>query len=87
MKPRVYKLGKARLEVFLYDTEAAVTRDVAQLDTAIAAPKGSASPWEMPPIFMRSQNLAAVLLTENARQAERVVLAITAGAPQPGSPR
>jgi hypothetical protein len=39
------------------------------------------------PTFIRSANLIGILTSQNARQAERVILAITAGAPQPGSPR
>jgi hypothetical protein len=83
--PAVYKLGKIRMEVFIYPSEAAVSADVARIDTVFAAPRGSKSPWGMGvmPTFVRSANLAAVLLTDNATQAERFTLAITAGAPQP----
>jgi hypothetical protein len=35
----------------------------------------------MPPRFIRSGNLIAVLLTSNEQQAERLSLAVTAGAP------
>lgn len=84
--PIVFSLGASRLEVFLYADSAAVGRDVAALDTVIVAPRGSKSPWENP-IFIRSGNLAAVLTSQNPRQVERVILAITAGAPQPGSSR
>lgn len=87
VKPAVYTLGKARLEVFIYPDEAALGRDVGNLDTVEVAPKGATGSWEMRPLFIRSGNLAAVLLSENPRQAERLSLALTAGAPQPGSPR
>jgi hypothetical protein len=69
--------------VFLYPTEAAANADVANLDTLIAAPRGARNPWEMMPTFVRSVNLIAVYLTENPTQAERLTLALTAGAPQP----
>jgi len=82
VKPIVYSLGRARLEVFLYDDERAMARDVALIDTVLVAPPGSPSPWETTPFLVRSGNLAAVLLTQNARQAERLMLALTAGAPQ-----
>lgn len=86
VQPVVYTLGgRARLEVFVYPDEAALTRDVAKIDTALAAPRGQSNDWEIPPRFIRSGNLAAVLLTRNELQAERVTLAITAGAPQPDS--
>jgi len=86
VQPVVYTLGgKARLEVFIYPDEAGLTRDVAKIDTTLAAPSGQSNDWEIPPRFIRSGNLAVVLLTRNELQAERVMLAITAGAPQPGS--
>jgi len=86
--PVVYTLGRARLEVFLYEDEAALARDLAKMDTVTVAPLGTAGSWgETAPILIRSGNLAAVLLTQNPRQAERLSLALTAGAPQPGSPR
>ena len=83
--PAIYRLGKIRMEVFIYPSEAAVSADVAKIDTVFAAPRGSRNPWGMGvmPTFVRSANLAAVLLTDNATQAERFTLAITAGAPQP----
>lgn len=73
------------MEVFIYPSEAAVSADVAKIDTVFAVPRGTKSPWGMGvmPTFVRSANLAAVLLTDNATQAERFTLAITAGAPQP----
>lgn len=83
VQPVVYTLGGARLEVFIYPDEAALNRDVAKIDTTVAAPRGQSNDWEIPPRFIRSGNLAAVLLTRNELQAERVMLAITAGAPQP----
>jgi hypothetical protein len=81
----VYALGRARLEVFIYPDEATLGRDVAKMDTVLAAPRGLTNDWEIPPRFMRSANLVAVLMTRNELQAERVTLAITAGAPQPDS--
>lgn len=81
--PVVYTLGPARLEVFIYPDDAALGRDVAGLDTALAASRGKTNDWEIPPRFVRSANLAAVFLTQNEQQAERLMLAITAGPPQP----
>lgn len=86
--PTVYTLGKSRLEVFLYRDSAALARDIATIDTISVGPPGAPSQWgEVPPVLIRSANLAAVLLSQNPRQTERVMLALTAGAPQPGSPR
>jgi hypothetical protein len=80
--PVAYNLGKTRLEVFIYPSEAALAADMARIDTVIAAPRGARNPWLMIPTFVRSANLAAVFLTENPTQAERLTLALTAGAPQ-----
>lgn len=85
--PIVYTLGSSRLEVFLYPDEAALARDIAKIDTVTVAPIGTAGSWETPPLLIRSGNLAAILLSQKPRQAERLSLALTAGAPQPGSPR
>ena len=87
VKPIVYTLGRSHLEVFIYLDEASLTRDFVKMDTLQVAPIGTAGSWEIPPLLIRSGNLAAVLLSENPRQAERLSLALTAGAPQSGSPR
>lgn len=87
VSPVVYRLGSSRLEVFLYPDEAALARDLARIDTLTVTPIGTPGSWETPPLLIRSGNLAAVLLAQNPRQAERLSLALTAGAPQPGSPR
>jgi len=82
--PAVYTLGRSRLEVFIYPSESALAADVAKMDTVSAAPPGAKNPWPFfSPTFVRSANLAAVFLTDNATQAERLTLALTAGAPQP----
>ena len=73
--PIVYTLGRARLEVYLYDDSTVLAREIAAMDTI------------GPPLVIRSGNLAAVYIGDNGQQAERLALAITAGAPQPGSPR
>ncbi len=80
--PTVYTLGRSRLEIFIYPDESALSADVARIDTVSAAPRGAPNPWETIPTFVRSGNLAAVFLTDNATQAERLTLALTAGAPQ-----
>ena len=87
VKPLVYTLGRSHLEVFIYPDEASLASDIVKMDTLRAAPIGTAGSWEIPPLLIRSGNLAAVLLSENPRQAERLSLALTAGAPQSGSPR
>jgi hypothetical protein len=81
--PVAYNLGRTRLEVFVYPSQSALAVDIARLDTVTAAPRGARNPWLMIPTFVRSANLAAVFLTDNPTQAERLTLALTAGAPQP----
>jgi hypothetical protein len=85
--PIAYTLGHARLELFLYPDERALGRDLAQIDTVKVAPVGGTNAWETTPVFVRSANLVAVFLTDNPRQAERLTLALTAGAPQPAAPQ
>lgn len=80
--PAVYTLAGQRLEVFIYPSESALSADVKNIDTVSAAPRGAPNPWGTTPTFLRSANLAAVFLTDNATQAERLTLALTAGAPQ-----
>ncbi|MFL5522674.1 MAG: hypothetical protein ACJ8AF_01055 [Gemmatimonadaceae bacterium] len=81
--PSAYQLGKSRLEVFLYPNPAAAARDVAGLDTLTGSPRGSRGMWGASPTFVRSGNLIAILLTDSQAKADRLSLALTAGAPQP----
>ena len=87
IKPVVYSLGASRLEAFFYKDEKSANSDVQKLDTVLVAPNGTTAVWPSTPTFIRSANLVAVLMSQNPRQAERVMLGITAGPPQPGSPR
>jgi hypothetical protein len=73
-RPLVYTIGRARVQIFIYDDDAAVAKDIARVDTTRVN-------------IIRSGNLLAIYLGDNPQQAERLSLAITAGAPQPGSPR
>jgi hypothetical protein len=83
VSPVPYTVGRSRLEVFIYPDEASLSRDVARIDTVTVAPRGSAGRWGLtPPTFVRSGNLAAVFLSDNPTQIERLTLALTAGAPQ-----
>ncbi|HEX5577488.1 MAG TPA: hypothetical protein VFX40_03880 [Gemmatimonadaceae bacterium] len=81
VKPTVYTLGSGRLEVFLYENAAAMEKDIAALDTLTVSPPGTAPAWPSQAGLVRSGNLAAVYMGQSARQAERLTLAITAGAP------
>ncbi|HJQ09441.1 MAG TPA: hypothetical protein VJ840_00245 [Gemmatimonadaceae bacterium] len=83
--PVAYMLGHSRLEVFLYPTAAAVTREASALDTVLVGPHGAPNQWGigMHPTFVRNANVIAVFLTDNPTQSERLSLALTAGPPQP----
>jgi hypothetical protein len=78
-----YLLGRGALQAYVYDDTARLARDLAALDTARVAPRGGSFGWEVPPTFVRSANLVAVLLVQNEHQIERVRLALEAGPPQP----
>ncbi len=83
VRPAAYALGRdSRLELFIYRDAKGLTRDMAGIDSATASPRGAKNSWPSPPILIESANLAAVLLTEDSRTAERLTLALTAGAPQ-----
>jgi hypothetical protein len=83
--PIAYTLGRAKLEVFVYPDAKSLQQDWSQLDTLTGSPRGKTPLWELPPSVVRSVNLAAVYLTDSPVQAERLSLALTAGAPQPRS--
>jgi hypothetical protein len=78
----VYAVGRGELQLFLYPDSAARVRDFATFDTARVQPRGSAVSWRAPASLMMSNNLAAILLSDNATQVERVRLALTAGLPE-----
>ena len=78
-----YLLGKAELNIYIFrsarDREAAV----AKIDTNTVAPRGGTAPWSTSPWFITSNNLVAVLVSDNGRLIERVQNAVRAGLPSP----
>ena len=79
-----YVVGRAELQIFLYPDSAALARDLARVDTVRVQPRdGAPIAWGSTPTLMTSNNLAAVLLSDDATQVERVQLAMTAGLPAP----
>jgi hypothetical protein len=91
-----YMIGDATLDVFVYATPAARERATAALDSAaivrsrsrLAPPPRQASPLakgqpagQRESHFVRTANIAAILANAREQQAERVLLAITAGQP------
>jgi hypothetical protein len=78
----VYDLGKyAELHVFVYPTREARQRESGALDSSTAAPPGKGVDWRYPPTLMTSNNVLAILVSQNEHLIERVQLAITAGLP------
>ena len=81
-----YKIGKtAKLVAFYFADSAAGAAATGTLDKLRLTPPGdSIGMWPSAPFeAIRTANLIAVLFEVNATQAERVRLALTAGAPQP----
>ena len=79
---RTYALGSAQLHVYIFKSAKEREQAVAAVDTTTVSRRGSAAPWPLAPTFITSNNLVAVLVSDNARQIERVQLAITAGLPR-----
>jgi len=77
-----YALGAAQLHVYIFKSAKEREQAVAGIDTTTVSRRGSPASWPMPPTFITSNNLVAVLVSDNARQIERVQLAITAGLPR-----
>lgn len=80
-----YKIGKnAKLVAYFFPDSLAGAKATASLDKLRLTPPGdSIGQWPTAPFeAIRSANMIAVLFEVNAAQAERVRLALTAGAPQ-----
>ena len=78
-----YLLGQAELNIYIFPSARAREAAVAKIDTNTVAPRGATGPWSMPPWFITSNNLVAVLVSDNGRLIERVQNAIRAGLPSP----
>lgn len=77
----VWETSRAEVQVFLYASEADRKKDTDMLDTVFVAPKGRRIMWRWPATLVTSQNMAAIILSLNGRQAERLALALGAGLP------
>jgi hypothetical protein len=81
-----YRIGRsAKLVAFYFADSAAGATATADLDKLHLTPRGDTlGGWPSAPFeAIRTANMIAVLFEVNATQAERVRLALTAGAPQP----
>jgi hypothetical protein len=82
-----YRTFRAEFEVFLYLTAEDRARDTDAIDSITVSPRGERPIiWPMPATLVTSGNLAAIILSLNDRQAERIALALGAGLPA-GPPR
>jgi hypothetical protein len=77
----VWETSRAEVQVFLYASEADRKRDTDALDTVFVAPPGKRIMWRWPATLVTSNNMAAIILSLNGRQAERIALALGAGLP------
>jgi len=82
-----YAVGHAVLRVFLYDSAGALRSDMAKIDTLRVQSTAGDAPvaWDATPTLITSNNLAAILISDQATQIERVRLALTAGLPAPSA--
>ena len=78
---RTYETTRSTIHVFLYPDEAARRRDTDRLDPVAVAHRGQSYSWPDPATLVTSNNLAAVIISPNERQAERIALALGAGLP------
>jgi len=76
-----YTTSRSSIHVFLYPDLATRRRDTDQLDSAAVAPRNGSYTWSDPAVLVTSNNLAAVVVSPNERQSERIVLALSAGLP------
>jgi len=77
-----YALGEAQLHIYIFTSATEREQAIANIDTATVSRRGTSSAWSLPPTLITSNNLVAVLVSDNGRQIERVQLAITAGLPR-----
>ena len=77
----VWETSRAEIQVFLYASEAERKKDTDKLDTVFVAPQGKRIMWRWPAQLVTSNNMAAIILSLNGRQAERIALALGAGLP------
>jgi hypothetical protein len=68
--------------VYLFKSAKDRETAVAGIDTVAVARRGTTRAWPLQPTLIRSNNLVAVLVSDNGRQIERVQNALIAGLPR-----
>ena len=81
--PVAFRLGGAHLLVWIYRDSLARRAVSTSIDTLTAIPRGQATPFAEPPMFVLQNNLIAVIVGGSERQRERIRLAIEAGMSPP----
>jgi hypothetical protein len=81
------RLGNSELRIFLYADRAARERDQAKLDRTNYVAADQELSMRAEPTLIVSENLLAILRSQNDHQRERVSDALTAGPPQRPRPR
>lgn len=76
-----YETPVAKVHVFIYPDQKARSADTDLLDPETVSPKDKRHYWKVPATLVTSINLAAIVLTLNERQAERIDNALGAGLP------
>jgi hypothetical protein len=77
----VWETSRSEIQVFLYASEADRKKDTDKLDTVFVSPPDKRIMWRWPAQLVTSNNMAAIILSLNGRQAERIALALGAGLP------
>ena len=76
--------GGGELHAWIYDDSTARRAISATLDATTATPVGRAIPYELPVTLVVQNNLVAVITGGDARNHERIALALEAGLPVSG---
>ncbi|MGQ0640836.1 MAG: hypothetical protein ACT4P6_08745 [Gemmatimonadaceae bacterium] len=78
----LYTTSRANVHVFLYRDESERRRDTEKLDSIAVAPRNGTYSWRDAAVLVTSNNLAAIVVSPNERQAERIILALSGGMPR-----
>jgi hypothetical protein len=82
-----YETPVAKIHVFIYPDQKAREADTNLLDPETVSPKDKRHYWKEPATLISTINMAAIVLTLNERQAERIDNALGAGLPADPPPK
>lgn len=72
-----FRIGAAELQVFIYGDVGAVMRDVIRLDTVRVSPPAMMISWRAKPSLLTTNNLAAIIVTNDEALRRRIRNALT----------